>query len=497
MNWFYYDENGEKQGPVSGTIIKALAKSGLITRHTKIENENGRVALAKQVRGIVFMEPVASPPGLRKDEIVSQPTNSGEIYGVSEASPFAFESDTVEPRATGTQTFLPRAKNETESAAFSTPEEPLPTTTNLALAESSVTDAEENRSDETKSKNAPTGPNPFTLAMSEEVSAPNDEPNPFTTTSGVNSFAVTELQASEYVMSKTPLRSKMLNPPPNRVDILKRKIEQIAEKVKPILGKIAAIPPEKKKKILLCVGIGVAALMIGVFIVPVLVHVLAGIFSGGSGDNVTEFDKKLAARKIVDFASFNENLIVTGRLAEADVIHFRKEIYWPALCKLRPIKNRTLSDSIKEGPYHNTLMLGFQLLNYDTVKRQIKGEDGLNEMMAQYSDDLSYSLRKKIENLAVESKALLKEMSNNEFRHYYGQTLMSFDASVGQGLIYHDLTLNQWKMLDDQGCIFSLSGKSLPSSINKEEESYSNGGYVPFEERFDRLLREAKDETEY
>lgn len=380
MNWFYYTENGEKQGPVSGAIIKALAKSGLITRHTKIENENGRVAFAGQVRGIVFPE-ASSPQGLRKDEIVLQPPHSGEVYGVVEAPPssFAAESDTAVPRATGAQPIPPHTKTETAPAVPPTPEEPSSTATNLAPAESSTLRTEENRPDEAESENAPTGPNPFTLSMSEEAPPPA-EPNPFTAPSGANPFAAAESQATEFATSQPPLRTQKRTPTPNRADISKSKIEQVAEKVKTISERIAAIPQKKKKKILLNVGNSVAVLVIGLFIVSVLFHAAASLFSGGSGDRVSDYDKRFAARKIVDFARFNESLIVSGRLAEADVIHFRKEIYWPALFLLRPADSNGDRGRYDEGEYSKALTLGFEIFNYETLLEIIEAEKGLEEL---------------------------------------------------------------------------------------------------------------------
>jgi len=52
--WFYYDSNGQKQGPVSGGQLKGLAKAGLITPGTLVETEDGKTALAKKVNGLTF-----------------------------------------------------------------------------------------------------------------------------------------------------------------------------------------------------------------------------------------------------------------------------------------------------------------------------------------------------------------------------------------------------------------------------------------------------------
>ena len=59
-NWYYYNKNDEKVGPISATALKELARQGLITKETKLENGNGRSALAGQVNGLEFpMQPVS------------------------------------------------------------------------------------------------------------------------------------------------------------------------------------------------------------------------------------------------------------------------------------------------------------------------------------------------------------------------------------------------------------------------------------------------------
>ena len=55
-NWYYYDENGEKIGPIKGRDLNRLAKEETITPETRVEDENGRTALAKNVKGLPFYE---------------------------------------------------------------------------------------------------------------------------------------------------------------------------------------------------------------------------------------------------------------------------------------------------------------------------------------------------------------------------------------------------------------------------------------------------------
>ena len=55
-NWFYYDNGGQKQGPVTGGQLKGLAKAGQITPETIVETEEGKTAPAGKVQGLTFAE---------------------------------------------------------------------------------------------------------------------------------------------------------------------------------------------------------------------------------------------------------------------------------------------------------------------------------------------------------------------------------------------------------------------------------------------------------
>ena len=54
-NWFIYDKNGVRRGPVSSAQLKALASSGKINRETIIENEAGQKAKAGQLKSLLSM----------------------------------------------------------------------------------------------------------------------------------------------------------------------------------------------------------------------------------------------------------------------------------------------------------------------------------------------------------------------------------------------------------------------------------------------------------
>jgi len=52
--WYYYDNDGQKQGPVTGGQLKWLAKNGKITSETTVETEEGKTAPARKVKGLTF-----------------------------------------------------------------------------------------------------------------------------------------------------------------------------------------------------------------------------------------------------------------------------------------------------------------------------------------------------------------------------------------------------------------------------------------------------------
>jgi len=54
-NWFYYDIDGQKQGPYNGGQLKWLAKNGKITPDTVVETEEGKTAPARKVKGLTFI----------------------------------------------------------------------------------------------------------------------------------------------------------------------------------------------------------------------------------------------------------------------------------------------------------------------------------------------------------------------------------------------------------------------------------------------------------
>ena len=69
-NWFYIDANGQKQGPVSDSQLKALAAQGAIRPDTPVATDAGKKAKAGQIRGLFPAPDAAVAP--------RSPTSSGK-----------------------------------------------------------------------------------------------------------------------------------------------------------------------------------------------------------------------------------------------------------------------------------------------------------------------------------------------------------------------------------------------------------------------------------
>jgi len=95
--WYYYNEQGEKIETTGGRL-KGLAKAGMITPETIVENEEGKKARAGKVRGLTFAISVPSettPPlesesyGLAQPPKPSVATNPFTAPKPQSTSPFA------------------------------------------------------------------------------------------------------------------------------------------------------------------------------------------------------------------------------------------------------------------------------------------------------------------------------------------------------------------------------------------------------------------------
>ena len=64
--WFYYDAIGEKLGPFTNREFKHLAKQGLITPETLVENQEGKSVFARKVQGLKFHPSTPAGPAVQK-----------------------------------------------------------------------------------------------------------------------------------------------------------------------------------------------------------------------------------------------------------------------------------------------------------------------------------------------------------------------------------------------------------------------------------------------
>ena len=72
MNWFYYDEKNTKHGPVNNKELRKLAESGIISRSTDLETEDGKKGKAWQAKGLF--------DGIDKKQSRQKPLFSRFIY---------------------------------------------------------------------------------------------------------------------------------------------------------------------------------------------------------------------------------------------------------------------------------------------------------------------------------------------------------------------------------------------------------------------------------
>jgi len=60
-NFFYFDQNNKKLGPVSEQQLKELAAQGRITPHTQMETDTGHTGVAGQIPGMTFGTAAPNP----------------------------------------------------------------------------------------------------------------------------------------------------------------------------------------------------------------------------------------------------------------------------------------------------------------------------------------------------------------------------------------------------------------------------------------------------
>ena len=58
--WYYLENDGQKRGPYSFAQLKQIVLQGTITKETFIEDQNGRICVAEEVKGLVFPTKIRS-----------------------------------------------------------------------------------------------------------------------------------------------------------------------------------------------------------------------------------------------------------------------------------------------------------------------------------------------------------------------------------------------------------------------------------------------------
>ena len=67
-NWFYYDQQGQKIGPITDSELRELIVQGLILPDTKLETDTGHSVKARQVPGLFAEVSQSEPAGTQKAE---------------------------------------------------------------------------------------------------------------------------------------------------------------------------------------------------------------------------------------------------------------------------------------------------------------------------------------------------------------------------------------------------------------------------------------------
>lgn len=75
VSWHYYDSDRQKQGPITSGQMKELAGAGVIMPETVIETEDGKRALAQNLKGLEFPETTSEPAPLE----LTTPESAGQL----------------------------------------------------------------------------------------------------------------------------------------------------------------------------------------------------------------------------------------------------------------------------------------------------------------------------------------------------------------------------------------------------------------------------------
>lgn len=86
-NWYYYDANGVKQGPIDGNKLKTLAEQGVVNSDTLIETEGGKTATADKINGLAF-KPAAFKPAKESNQKIDLDSKGILDHNIPYASEF-------------------------------------------------------------------------------------------------------------------------------------------------------------------------------------------------------------------------------------------------------------------------------------------------------------------------------------------------------------------------------------------------------------------------
>jgi hypothetical protein len=87
-NWFYYDNFGTKQGPITNEDLKSLVAQGMITPQTNMETDQGQSGLAGQINGLFPLLSAQQPPyNVAEPNYPQQPQYGQQQYSQGSIKP--------------------------------------------------------------------------------------------------------------------------------------------------------------------------------------------------------------------------------------------------------------------------------------------------------------------------------------------------------------------------------------------------------------------------
>ena len=128
--WYYFNESNEKIGPVRGRDLKQLVQEGTVTQNTRVEDENGRIAFAKNVTGLPFHEMTKPDAVPSKLSTVMLPPAAGAENGTKSTAENLGEQDFAQLRED-----FERLQKQQEQQQVANPAAVNPFTASMPVAE--------------------------------------------------------------------------------------------------------------------------------------------------------------------------------------------------------------------------------------------------------------------------------------------------------------------------------------------------------------------------